>query len=129
MNIAFTLLGLEWAVFRARADTLEANYTPLTGPFVPGVTITPEFDPLVLNKNYGVKYGGIRYFVLLPGVIFTPFLEIHEYILSRFLLLCYLVAAASKNTRFYTIFRCNFYTGRQPSPLDCTQASFLRQDP
>ena len=124
-----TLRGLEWAVLRARADTLEANYTPLTGPFVPGVTFTPEFYPLVLTKNYGVKYVGIQYSVYFPGVTFTLFLEIHEYILSQFLLLCWLFAAASKNTRYYSIFRCNFYTGRQTSPVDCPRSYFLRRCP
>lgn len=108
---------------------LEANYTPFTGPFVPGVKVTPEFYPLVLTKNYGVKNGGIQYSVYFPGVTSTLFCRIQEYILPHFLLLFVAFAAASKTTRFYTTIRCNFYTERKTSPVDCSRSCFLQLCP
>ncbi len=49
---------------------------------MPGVKVTPEFDPLVLKKNSGVIYVGIQYLVVFSGVTFTPVLGIQKNIIS-----------------------------------------------
>ena len=102
------------------------HYLPQTGPFVPGVKVTPEFDPLVLKKNSGVIYVGIQYLVVFSGVTFTPVLGIQKNIIS-----CVVRAypRQAKVHNFTAFSGVTFTPAIWTSPLDCPFATKEHEGP